>query len=139
MSAEKKVEQKKENEALRLLSSISKSVNARLLPPAGDAPEAGCKDVLDKWPLMHTAVFAPFQEGGPTEGATLILWGSDRGLTCLVNLKWLTAKAYFTATTLQELFQAVEDALADPEFNWQRDRPAKGGWKKRKGYGNHRG
>lgn len=121
-----------QNEALRLLSSIASSVNASLAPAAEDFPEAGCKEILDKYPLLHSAIFAPFQEGGPEEGATLIMWGSDGGVTILCNLKWLKAKAYFTHTSLWEALESIERALGDPQFKWQREKPQK---RSRKGYG----
>jgi len=139
MAKDKKTQDQQENEANRLLSRISASVNKHLLPPADQFGEAGCKDLLDKYPLLHTAMFATFQEGGPAEGCTLILWGSERGVTVLVSLKWLKAKAYFCHDSLSDALQAIEEALGDPEFKWQSDRPKHKRSGRSKGYGSHRG
>lgn len=137
MAKQEKNSREQENEALRLLSAIVHNVNKHLAPDPQEGPEAAILDILERYPLLHTAMYAHYHEGGHQEGATLIMWGSDQGATVLCNLKFLGVKAFFNAPRLSEALEAIEKALADPDFKWQSDKPKKGHRKPQKGYRKH--
>lgn len=119
-------EHKGPNEKLAALNRLRSRIMAAAKPDNSTRPETVISDLVEEFPLLHLSLLAPFVEGGPEEGATLILWGREDGLGALLHLKHLRVKAFFDAPSLAELLQAMEKHLDDPDAKWQSDRPSGG-------------
>jgi len=90
-------------------------------PDHAGMPEAQAGDLVNSHPLLHAVLFAHLIDGGPDEGATVILWGKHNGLGGLLNVKPWGVQAFIDAGSLTEWLSMAEDMLGDPNAKWQRE------------------
>lgn len=113
------------NEKLAMLNAMRSRIMAAAKPDNVSRPESVIADMVEEFPLLHLSLLAHLVEGGPDEGATIIMWGREDGLGALLHLKHMRVKGFFDAPSLAELFGAMESHLADPEAKWQPESPQK--------------
>lgn len=113
------------DERLATLSSLRERIRKAAAVDAGK-PEVGhIADATLERPLLANVLQAHLLEGGPEEGATIIIWGDPDGLGGMLNVKPLGVKGFFTAGSFLEALDCMEAMLADPDFKWKRDKPQK--------------
>lgn len=123
------------DERLVTLADLRERIRKAAAVDAG-RPEIGhISDATFGRPLLANVLQAHLLDGGPDEGATIIIWGDPEGLGGMLNVKPLGVKGFFTAGSFTEALDCMEAMLADPEFKWKRDKPQKARRNKNRPFG----
>lgn len=128
-----KITEEKKKQLEQKLQQLN-DLKARLFKAAKssepDLEQAQAADLVAAYPLVHAMLFAHLIEGGPEEGATILLWGKDDGLGGIFNIRSWGKRAFIDAGSLQEWLQQAEDLLANPDTKWQSESRRKRSTKK---------